>query len=136
MNMRKTKIIFSLIVLFSFILTSSSATAEYDRTRKMKAEAQYYFDKGEYYKAIDIWAEVLKIDSYDKEALQGISNAQNILEKTEGEKEKAQRKRLRELIQKGKNYYRDREYKKAISSWGEALSIDPTNKEVLDLKFQ
>jgi len=130
---RKYSIIFGLIALFFFILTSSSSIAEFDQTRKMKAKAQYYFDKGEYYKAVDIWAEVLKIDSYDKEALQGISMAQGVIEKSRGEKEKAQGQRLKELIQKGKNYYRDREYREALSRWGQALSIDPTNKEVLDL---
>ena len=129
---RKYSIISGLIALFCFILVSSSM-AEFDNTRKMKAEAQYYFDKGEYYKAINIWAEALKIDSYDKEAVEGISKAQKLLEETRGEKEKAERQRLRELIQEGKNYYRDKEYKKALSSWGQALSIDPTNKEVLDL---
>ncbi len=129
---RKYSIISGLIALFCFILVSSSM-AEFDNVRKMKAEAQYYFDKGEYYKAINIWAEALKIDSYDKEALDGISKAQELLEETRGEKEKAERQRLRELIQEGKNYYRDKEYKKALSSWGRALSIDPTNKEVLDL---
>ena len=133
--MRKGKylIIFGLIGLFFLILPLPSSTAELDKTRKMKAEAEYYFDKGEYYKAIDIWAEVIKINSYDKEALLGISKAQEIIEKSKGEKEKDERQRLQELIQGGKNYCRDRDYKKALSSWGEALSIDPTNKEVLDL---
>lgn len=132
MNKKRYLIIFVLTGLISFALSLSS-TAELDKTRKMKAEAQYHFEKGEYYKAIDIWAEVLKIDSYDKEALDGIQKTQKIIEETRGEKEKTKRQRLRELIRKGKNYYRDREYKKALSSWGQALSVDPTNKEVLDL---
>jgi len=132
MKTRKQLIIVGLIT-FSLILISSYSTAEMDKTRKMKAEAEYYFEKGEYYEAIDIWAEVLKIDSYDKEALQGIEKAQAIIKKTRSGKEERERKRLKELIQEGKNYSRDREYKKALSSWGQALSIDPTNKEVLDL---
>lgn len=130
---RRYSIIFGLVALFVFVLASSSSFAEFDRTRKMKAKAQYYFDKGEYYRAIDIWAEVLKVDSHDREALRGISTAQEVIEKSRGEKEKVQGRRLKELIQKGKNYHRDREYKEALSCWGRALSIDPTNKEVLDL---
>ncbi|UCB56471.1 MAG: hypothetical protein JSV30_04485 [Candidatus Omnitrophota bacterium] len=129
---RKYSIIFCLTVLF-LLLGALSSLAEFDQTRKMKAKAQYYFDRGEYYKAIDVWAEVLKIDSYDKEALQGISKAQEIIDGTQSEKEIAQGQKLRELIQKGKNYYQDREYQKALSTWGEALSIEPTNQEVLDL---
>ena len=132
MNKRKYLNLFSLIVLFCFVLTLSSS-AEYDNTRRMKAKAQHYFDNGDYYKAIDIWAEVLKIDSYDKEALLGIQKAQEVLGKSQDEEESAEKQKVRELIQEGKNYHRDREYKKALSSWGQALSIDPTNKEVLDL---
>lgn len=120
----------ALAVLTLFL---SPARAEYDKTKKMKAEAEYCFERREYYKAIDIWAEVLKIDSYDKDALDGLSKAQKIIEESKGEKERSERQRLRELIQEGKNYYRDREYKKALASWGQALSIDPANKEVLDL---
>lgn len=131
--MKKKLIIVGLITLFSFILISSYSTAEMDKTRRMKAKAEYYFEKGEYYKAIDIWAEVLKIDSYDKEALWGIAKSQEVIEETRSGEEERERKRLKELIQEGKNYSRDREYKKALSSWGQALSIDPTNKEVLDL---
>jgi len=132
MNKRKYLNLFSLIVLFCFVLTLSSS-AEYDNTRRMKAKAEHYFDNSDYYKAIDIWAEVLKIDSHDKEALLGIQKAQELLGESQDEEERAERQKLKELIRKGKNYHRDREYKKALSSWGQALSIDPTNKEVLNL---
>jgi len=132
MDKRRYFAIFGLITLFFFIL-ASSLEAEFDQTRKMKAEAQYRFEQGEYYKAIDIWAEVLKIDSYDKEALGGITKAQEIIAEDRTEEKRAQRQKLNELIWRGKNYHRDREYKQALSVWGEALSIDPTNKEILDL---
>jgi len=133
MRKRKKLAILGLTGLILLILPLPSSTAESDKTRKIKAEAEHYFDKGEYYKAIDNWAEVIKIDSYDKEALLGITKAQEIIEESKGEKEKDEKQKLRELIQEGKNYSRDRDYKKALSSWGKALSVDPTNKEVLDL---
>jgi tetratricopeptide (TPR) repeat protein len=126
-------IVAALFLAAFIILPASYSRAEFDSTRKMKARAQDYFDKGQYYKAIDTWAEVLKLDSYDSQALQGISKSQDIINKPRFEKENAARARLKELIQEGKNYKRDREYKKAIASWGEALSIDPANKEILDL---
>jgi len=133
MNKKRYLTIIGLAVIFSCALSSTYSTAEMDKTRKMKAEAEYHFEEGQYYKAIDIWAEVLKIDSYDNEAIEGISKAQKILGKKDSEKRKRERRRLQKLIQEGKNYSRDRKYKEALSSWGQALSIDPTNKEVLDL---
>ena len=133
MKNNRVKIAIILLALFSSILLATYAKAETDKTRKMKAEAGYYFDSGQHYKAVDIWAEVLKIDPSDKEALEGMVKAQKVIEETKSEKERQDRIRLAELIQQGKLHYSDREYSKALSSWGQALSIDPTNKEVLDL---
>jgi len=132
MKKKRYSIIFFIIALV-FCVFISPSQAEYDKTRKMNAQARHYFDLGEYYKAIDIWAEALKIDSYNKQALEGIAEAQKILIEEEAEEARADREKMKTLTQQGKNFHRDREYQKALSCWGEALSIDPTNQELLDL---
>jgi tetratricopeptide (TPR) repeat protein len=87
-----------------------------DPLAELNSQAKKLFKEKKYTEAIAKWQEVLKLDSENREANEGIKEAKRILEEIDVLNTSAQL-----LYDEGK-------YREAIDKWNEVLRLDPENQ--------
>jgi uncharacterized caspase-like protein len=85
------------------------------------------FDKRMYSKAIAKWEDVLKLDSVNRKAIEGIEEARKVLKELEEKKSQ-----LNELNKSAKQSYDEGKYSDSINKWREVLDLDSENREAID----
>lgn len=113
----------------------SEFQAEQERQAKIQAlldDAKEEFDAGNYEKAIDIYRQVLEIDSENAVAKSGIEEAQRRLEEkqTEEERKRQEQQRkaeIRDLFKEAESKRKANDFSGAIKIWEKVLELDPEN---------
>lgn len=126
---------------FGFQSCAVAAEADEETIRNGIDEGRRYYRQRQYKKSIEEWEKILKLDPENVKIKKYIERAKAKLGEIEGEKEEpagieaqpaAQDKasKVNELIDLGRNYYREGKYEEALNVWQEAYKLDPENKNI------
>lgn len=93
------------------------------RIIELSSQAQKLFVEKRYIEAIAKWQEVLKLDSENRKAIEGIEEAEHISEELEKKKRK-----IDELNVPAQQLYDEGTYREAIYKWKDVLNLDLENQ--------
>lgn len=85
---------------------------EQEKINELSSQAQKLFEEKKYTEAIEKWREVLKLDSYNRKAIEGKKEAERILEE------------LKQLYDEGTRAAKAKEWKVAIAAFRELVTLD------------
>ncbi len=97
-----------------------------------------YYRQRQYKEAIEEWEKVLKLDPENLKVKKYISRAQSKIggteasptDKSEPKPDQPSASKVDDLIDQGRNYYRDGQYEMAIKIWEEAYKLKPDSKRL------
>jgi tetratricopeptide (TPR) repeat protein len=93
------------------------------RIIELSSQAQKLFVEKRYIEVIAKWQEVLKLDSENRKAIEGIEEAKQISEELEKKKRK-----IDELNIPAQQLYDEGKYREAIDKWKDVLNLDLENQ--------
>lgn len=93
-------------------------------------EGRNYYREGKYEEALKVWEDAYKIDPENKRLSRYLVKVKEKISKDEVEApESAEAEKedvsFDDLVTEGKNYFRNQDYKQAVSAWEKALAIKP-----------
>ena len=105
------------------------------KEREFNAEvekAEFYFNQKKYELALQSYKKALELNPDDNKVKNRINEINSLLE--ENKKLQERHNAFRLIVQKGDDYYNNKDYENALNSYNEALKYFPDNVEVLNKK--